>query len=200
MKINDDVFRHEVLDTTVLDYFTTLKNKINFCEGIVDPQICGVFPADEIPCENFDIKPGREISWISNTDSSHKHGQHWVSILWIVTRSPATSLTFDNNEIEICHDVTYYVADSWGFESVSEICKDIISSLERNYAIANFNHSTRLLMIKQRCTCKFEINFPVLKRIQHETFENCGWYALQFCGINKEQLMQWANSDFNDYE
>ena len=99
---------------------------------------------------------------------------------------------------EICH-VAYYVADSWGFDNVSETCKDIISTLESNFAVANFNHSSRLLMINRRCRCKFEINFPVLKRIQHETFENCSWYTLRFCTTNKEQLMRWANSDLNDY-
>ena len=53
--------------------------------------------------------------------------------------------------------------------------------------------------MKKRCRCKFEINFPVLKRIQHETFENCGWYALRFCTMNIQQLIHWANSDLNDY-
>ena len=199
MKINEDVFRHEILDTTILDYFTTLKSNLNFCEGVVNPYICGVFPADEVPSENFDIKPDKEISWISNTDPSHKRGRHWVSILRNVTRLPGMSPFFFENETEVCHAVTYYVADSWGFQSVSDVCKDIISGLESNYAIANFNHSSRLLMMKRRCKCKFEINFPVLKRIQHEMFENCGWYALRFCSMNKEQLMRWANSDLNDY-
>ena len=81
MKINEDVFRHEILDTTTLDYFTSLKRNLNFCEGVVNPHICGVFPADEVPSENFTIQTEKDISWISNTDPSHSRGEHWVSIL-----------------------------------------------------------------------------------------------------------------------
>ena len=195
----EDVFRHEVLDTTVLDYFITLKNNLNECEGVVNPCICSVFPADETPCENFDIKPDKEISWISNTDPSHRHGQHWVSLLRNVECVNLTLSYGDGDETEICHNVTYYVADSWGFDNVIETCKVIISTLESNYAIANFNHSSRLLMINRRCRCKFEINFTVLKIIQHEMFENCSWYALRFCTMDKELLMHWANSDLNDH-
>ena len=173
-----------------------MKNNWDFCQGVNNPSICSVFPADETPNENFDLVCGQEISWVSNIDPSHKPGRHWVSILRTVENVSSTS---SDDEREICKKITYYVADSWGYKEVSKTCEHIIGTLENNFTMANFNHSTHMLTSRLRCKCQFEINFPVLKRIQHETFENCGWYAIRFCVMNKEQLMSWANSDFNDY-
>ena len=196
MKINEEVFRHEVLDTKTLDNFLTLKQNWDFCNDKFIPLTCGVFPADETPSENFDFVNNQQISWISNTDPSHKPGMHWVSILRDAENLRSTA---SGDEMEICRKVIYYVVDSWGSKHTDKTCKHIIETLEGNFTMANFNHSTHMLTANLHCICQFEINFPVLKRIQHVTFENCRWYALQFCNMSKEELIKWANSDLNDY-
>ena len=172
MKIKEDVFRHEALDTKVIDYFLTMKNHWDFCRRVNDPLICGVCPADETPNENFDLVCGQDISWVSNIDPSDKPGRHWVSIL---RNLEAVSSTSSDDDREICKKATYYVADSWGFKDAGKSCERIIDTLQNNFMMANFNHSTHMSSCRLRCKCQFEITFPVLKRIQHETFENCGW-------------------------
>lgn len=52
MIIDEQVFRHEVLDTTTLDHFMSLKQTSDVCHGELIPFTCGVFPADETPIEN----------------------------------------------------------------------------------------------------------------------------------------------------
>lgn len=194
MKISEDVFRHEVLDTTVIDYFLNLKSTFDFCRGVQDPLICGVFPADETPSQNFNLLESQDISWVSNIDPSTKPGRHWVSILRNLEKINSASCN-----MAICRKATYYVVDSWGYKDASKSCEYIINTLNDNFMMANFNHANHMALCGRRCKCQFEISLPVRKRIQHETFENCGWYAIRFCDMNKEQLIEWMNSDYNDY-
>ena len=196
MKVNEEVFRHEVLDTTTLNHFLSLKRDWDLCNANFNPLICGVFPANETPTENLDLIHNRQISWILNTDPSHKPGTHWVSIL---RNGKIVKTTENNDEAENCSKTVYYVVDSWGSKHTDKTCEHIIDTLENNFAIANFNHSSHMIANRLRCRCEFEINFPVTKRIQHATFENCGWYALQFSCMDEAELIKWTNSDLNDY-
>lgn len=107
--------------------------------------------------------------------------------------------TDSGDETEICHRVVYYVVDSWGTKHTDKTCKHIIKNLEDSFNMANFNHATHMSTFGKCCVCEFEINFPVHKRIQHATFENCGWYALLFSDMSKNTLMKWANLELNDY-
>ena len=194
MKISEEVFRHEVLNTSFLTVMISKKQEWDVCNNDLVPWTCGVHPANESPDENLNITPS-QISWISNTDPSFKPGTHWVCILQDVE----CVSKLEQDEMENCHRVVYYIIDSWGLKYTDKTCKHIIENLEDSFNIANFNHVTHMAARSLCCKCEFEINFPVDKRIQHLTFENCGWYALQFCDMEKDDLIKWANSNLNEY-
>ena len=193
MKINEEVFRHEVLDTSFLNFMITLKQNWDICNDDRVPWTCGAYAADESPNENFNLIPS-QISWISNTNRLHEPGTHCVCIL-----SHVECIFKSEDEMENCHKVVYYVIDSWGSKYTDKTCKHIIENLEDSFNMANFNHCTHMSACGLRCKCEFEINFPVEKRIQHSTFENYGWYALQFSDMEKDDSMKWAQSELNDY-
>ena len=193
MKVSEDVFWHEVLDTTFLNFMINQKQNWDVCNHDVTPWTCGAYPADETPNENLTVVPS-QISWISNTDPSSQPGKHWVSILRDVE-----SIIVKENEIENCHKTTYYIIDSWGSKYSDKTCKTIIENLEDSYNVANHEHIAYMQNLNLRCKCKLEINLPIERRIQHATYENCGWYALRFCDMTKDELMKWSNSTLNTY-
>ena len=55
MKFNDEVFRHEILDTTFLSHMIKMKQNFDLCKGDVLPWTAGVFPADKVPDEAFNM-------------------------------------------------------------------------------------------------------------------------------------------------
>ena len=55
------------------------------------------------------------------------------------------------------------------------------------------------LVNAKKCSCQFEINFPITHRIQHSNFENCGWFALYFAQFGEDNLMKWLKDKKEQY-
>lgn len=100
---------------------------------------------------------------------------------------------------EECVKICYYVIDSWGSKHYQKTCETIINTLTDNYNEQLKDHAEYMQAHDLKCCCKFEINFPVIRRIQHSNYENCGWYSLYFTRMNRNELMHWAQTDLNTY-
>ena len=66
----------------------------------------------------------------------------------------------------------------------------------------NYNQRPHVVSMEQnklKCTCTFKINYPIKRRIQHTSYENCRWFALYFTSMDEEKLMHWSQTDSNSY-
>ena len=175
--IPENVFRYEALDTQTLDYLIDEKNKKT------DVYSYDVLAANHIPAA-FQESDEDAYNWISNTDESNKPGTHWVCV-WV-----------EQDWVDDCVKRKVNIIDSWGVNS-EKTCENIVNNITDSYHEYLSYHSK--FVVGKSCKCSMLIDFPVKYRIQYSSYENCGWFALHFSCMNKQDLHAWINSPLNGY-
>lgn len=195
MYVDEEVFRHEALDTETLDYLVDQKNRIYSCnsnEDITYPWTSGVYPADEVPSAFF-AHDTYHMNWISNTDPAEKAGQHWVCIFH------DKEIIAESHDIILeCEKNTFSIIDLWGGNENNTTCENITTITDATN-VSLKEHLEHMKNCKLNCECVFEIHFPVKKRIQYSSYENCGWFALYFSTKTLSELKNWWKSSHNNY-
>lgn len=191
IEVPEYVFRHTALSSLNLDGLIDLKNN-KYEDGNNVPHTLGVYPADVHLNITSDFL-FFETNWIVNTDTSEKAGTHWQCVLY------KQSLIKSHDEGELCKYVKYYIIDSWGMKHVEMITRNVINTITEYREENDKVHRQCLRSINvKKCSCQFEINFPITHHIQHSNFENCGWFALYFARFG-DDLMQWVKTKKGQY-
>lgn len=175
--------------TQFLDYMIIKKNKIHESSTATIPWSLGVYSADIVPDAIFQHE-NFHYNWISNIDDSSKPRRHWLYIL--LDKDIKRKC---NNNLAECTSVTYYNVDSWGSKFYEKTCKTMTDRYDEQQS----EHNKYMQEHNLKCICDFEINFPVVRRIQHSTYQNCGWFALYFTSMSHDELTHWSQMDSNTY-
>ena len=191
MNVGEHVFRHIPLSSMNLNGLIDLKNDIYDREDV--PYTLGVYPADvhpDVESDNLFL----QRNWIVNTDMSEKPGTHWQCVLF------TQGVVKGSHKDEPCKNVKYYIIDSWGTRHVDIVTRDVLKTITKYRENADKVHRQCLRSSKaKKCSCQFEINFPITHCIQHSNFENCGWFALYFTKFSEDDLIQLLKTKRGQY-
>ena len=194
MYLVEAVFQHDALNMATLDDLINQKNVIYEDDSDV-PFTLGVFAADKSPDlivqhENF------QYNWITNTDPSSKPGVHRMCVLM---KKEIKVYSSERHIFKECTNCIYYLINTWGSKYFNKICKNVMNQTTDKYNYNQRPHVASMEQNKLKCTCKFEINYPIKRRIQHTSYKNCRWFALYFTSMDEEKLMHWSQTDLNSY-